>query len=76
MTDDVNEQLALDRRLDGKANWEYVRKLEDRIDTLETWRAAVEAVSGFRRWALPIVLSVVGGAVTVANIILGATRHH
>lgn len=76
MADDVNEQLALDRRLDAKANWEYVRALERRVEGLETWRAAVEAVSGFRRWALPIVLSVVGGAVTVANIVLAATHHH
>lgn len=41
--------------------------IEKRLDALESWRAASEAVSASKRWVLPIALSVAGGVATVAS---------
>jgi hypothetical protein len=54
-------------------NWEFTRKIAERVEQLEKWRAASEAVSAWRRWALPLALSVLAVGVTVINLLTG---HH
>lgn len=58
--------------------WKFARDLDkqtdDRLTALETWRATQEAVSAWRRWLLPIVLSCVSGATTVLNVFV-LSRH-
>lgn len=43
--------------------------LEHRIDRLEQWRAAVEAVSARRQWTIPVVISVVGLLTAIVNAV-------
>jgi hypothetical protein len=62
-----------DAERDDGPSWRYVRSLEERLDRLETWRATVEAVSGARRWALPVAVTI-GGA--VLNLLLAVRAHH
>ncbi|MDB5910997.1 MAG: hypothetical protein JWP34_5114 [Massilia sp.] len=54
-------------------NWKFTRGVADRVEQLEKWRAASEAVSAWRRWALPLALSVLAVGVTVINLLTG---HH
>lgn len=56
------------------ALWEHNRHQDAHIQHLETWRARVEAVSAWRRWVLPVMLSVAGFALTVLNVFV--LRHH
>lgn len=56
------------------ALWKYARDLEARVSELETWRATTGAVSAWRRWLLPTVLSVVAAATSVINVLSLAGR--
>jgi hypothetical protein len=67
--------VDLERRFEAKANWVYVRELTDRIAALESWRESAEAVSQWRRWVLPVLLSAIGAAVAVLGA-LSLTLHH
>jgi hypothetical protein len=40
---------------------------------LETWRATIQAVSGARKWALPLAVTIAG---TLLNLLLAMQRHH
>lgn len=59
-----------DDRASG-VSWSYVRSLEERLDALERWRAAQDAVSVWRRWAVPIAGTALLG---VANLVLTLSR--
>ncbi len=72
---DPDPSVDLERRFAGKANWQYVRELNDRIEALEAWRESVEAVSQWRRWVLPVLLSTISAAVAVLGA-LSLTLHH
>lgn len=50
------------------ALWTHVRHLEDRIAAQEMWRAKVDAVSAWRRWALPTAVMVAGLVLTILNL--------
>lgn len=52
------------------ALWKHIRHLEGRIRALETWQEATTAVSTWRRWIFPTVVSV---AMFAAGYVL---RHH
>lgn len=80
MTEDTPEpnprlELELERRFEAKANWVSVRELTGRVEALEAWRASVEAVSQWRRWVLPVLLSTVGATVAVLGAV-SLIRHH
>lgn len=40
-----------------------------RVEMLEEWKAAQEAVSQIRRWFIPLTLSIVGGVAGVTNVL-------
>lgn len=48
--------------------WAHVRHLEDRIAAGEMWRAKADAVSLWRRWALPTAVMVAGLVLTILNL--------
>jgi hypothetical protein len=51
------------------ASWRYVRHLERRVAELEKWRATVETVAAWRRWAAPTILSAVAVGATILNVV-------
>ena len=56
---------------DDGPSWRYVRRLEERLDVLEEWRAGLEAVSRARRWAWPVAVTVVGA---LLNLLIALRR--
>jgi hypothetical protein len=66
--------LDEERRFEGKADWVYVHGLSDRIRDLELDKAARDAVSAVRRWAVPIILSTVGLLATVFTVAINLSR--
>lgn len=57
------------------ALWEHVRHQDEHIRNLETWRAGTAAVSAWRRWALPTLLSILGLALSLVNALLLLLPH-
>lgn len=51
-----------------------VYPLERRIDALEEWRAAVEAVTAAKKWVVPIAVTSVVAISAAVNVILALTR--
>lgn len=70
MSAEDDPALDLERRFEGVATWSYVHGLHERIEALETWRAAQDAITARRRWALPITLTAVGLGVNVLLYLL------
>lgn len=71
-------ELELERRFraeDAKQQ-EQLNTLEQRIDDVEKWKAAQDAVSAARKWALPLMLSVGGSAMMLINLYILLSRKH
>lgn len=64
---DAEWELALEKRIEqaDDENQKDLDPLEGRLRVVEQWMAAEQAVSTFRRWALPVLVSI---AVTFLNI--------
>ena len=73
---DEDFEVDLERRLAGKADWGYVGGLADRIAELERWRAGLDAVTAWRRWAAPIAISATGLVLTIINLATMLARHN
>lgn len=71
-------ELELERRFRDEDAKQQVQldALEHRIDEVERWKAAQEAVSSARKWALPLMLSVGGSAMMLINLYVLLTHKH
>ena len=72
---DEGFELELERRLADKADWNYAGQLADRVAELERWRAGLDAVTAWRRWAAPSAISVTGLILTIINIAAMLAHH-
>lgn len=58
-------ELELERRFETKADWSAHAALAQRVDLIEKWQAAQDALTTIRRWAAPVLIAVFTTALNV-----------
>jgi hypothetical protein len=56
-------------KFEYRAEWEFVRELERRVDALEKWCAISDANAESRRYSIPVTISVLAVLVSLANLV-------
>lgn len=68
------DPAELEHRLDGLADWGYVRALEDRIEQVEMWRATQQAEQTRRLALAPLIIAGMAVLVALASLIVTVTH--
>lgn len=71
---DADLELELEKRFEAKADWSAHKALASRVELIEKWQAAQDALTTVRRWAAPVLITVFTAALNI-GITLARGKH-